>query len=103
MDDGSLCYVKNIEAAMRSSIPSSSSDGVVSIEICGNIGVIKTHPSFANTVAFLIDNAHLSSVAGTIAGDDTVMVVFRDVKDNGKIVEQLSKACPDIENKIIFE
>jgi transcriptional regulator of arginine metabolism len=41
------------------------------------IGVVHTRPSSAPLVAAVIDASHFEEVAGTVAGDDTVMVVAR--------------------------
>lgn len=43
-----------------------------------NIVVIHTMPGLANAAASAIDTMSMSVVVGTLAGDDTVMVVMRD-------------------------
>ena len=43
-----------------------------------NIVVIHTMPGLAAAAASAIDSMNLSVVVGTLAGDDTVMVVMRD-------------------------
>jgi transcriptional regulator of arginine metabolism len=50
---------------------------VRSVEFVDNLGVIRGRPSSAPLVAAAIDAAHLDEVAGTVAGDDTVLVVAR--------------------------
>ena len=40
--------------------------------------VIKTLPGNANNTAFFIDNAGSYEIAGTIAGDDTILLIPRD-------------------------
>ena len=50
---------------------------VRSIEFIGHLGVIRGRPSTAPLVAAAIDAAHFEEVAGTVAGDDTVLVVAR--------------------------
>lgn len=40
--------------------------------------VIKTLPGNANATAYYIDNAGRYEIAGTIAGDDTILVIPRD-------------------------
>jgi transcriptional regulator of arginine metabolism len=42
------------------------------------LAVIKTGPGTANLVAWNIDHAALPGVAGTVAGDDTIIVVLSD-------------------------
>jgi transcriptional regulator of arginine metabolism len=45
------------------------------IKTAQNLLVIRTSPGNANTLAVALDNEELAEVVGTIAGDDTVLVV----------------------------
>jgi transcriptional regulator of arginine metabolism len=47
------------------------------IEFVDHLGVVRTRPSTAPLVAAAIDAARFDEVAGTVAGDDTVLVVAR--------------------------
>ncbi|MQA63346.1 MAG: arginine repressor [Actinophytocola sp.] len=51
---------------------------LVSAEGSANITVVRTPPGAAQFLASAIDRAALAEVLGTIAGDDTVMVIARD-------------------------
>lgn len=42
--------------------------------------VLKTPPGQANATAVAIDRANLPEIVGTIAGDDTILVVLRDAR-----------------------
>ena len=53
-------------------------DLLVSAESSGNIVVLRTPAAAANYLASAIDRAGLDDVLGTVAGDDTVLVVTRD-------------------------
>lgn len=53
-------------------------DGFVSLRFSGNIAVLKTMPGYASRMAYDIDNANLEHVLGTIAGDDTIMIVLEE-------------------------
>lgn len=48
-----------------------------SFEISGNIAILKTMPGHANMFASLIDRKELPEFAGTVAGDDTILIVLR--------------------------
>jgi transcriptional regulator of arginine metabolism len=50
---------------------------VLSVEMIEPVAVIKTPPGTANLVARRIDEAALAGVAGTVAGDDTIIAVLR--------------------------
>ncbi len=52
---------------------------VVSFDYAQNIVVIHTLPGLANAAASAIDAMNMSSVLGSLAGDDTVMIVMRDM------------------------
>ena len=51
---------------------------VMSFDYAQNIIVIKTLPGLASAAGSAIDSMNLSIILGTLAGDDTVMVVMRD-------------------------
>jgi len=51
---------------------------VLSIELVEPLAVIKTPPGTANLVARRIDEASLPGVAGTVAGDNTIIAVLRE-------------------------
>lgn len=48
------------------------------IRVAQNLVVLKTSPGNANTLAVVIDSAGWPEVVGTIAGDDTILVVAPD-------------------------
>ncbi|WP_262104179.1 arginine repressor [Arthrobacter sp. Marseille-P9274] len=51
---------------------------LVTAEASGNIVVLRTPPGAANFLALAIDHSVLPAVLGSIAGDDTVLLVTRD-------------------------
>jgi arginine repressor, C-terminal domain protein len=42
------------------------------------MGVIKTRPGYASSIAYNIDNSQIEDILGTIAGDDTIFIVIRE-------------------------
>ncbi len=52
--------------------------------------VLKTRSGNANALAVVIDRADWPEVAGTIAGDDTVLLVLRSVTARDRIRESLA-------------
>jgi transcriptional regulator of arginine metabolism len=46
-------------------------------EVVGHMIVLKTDPGQAQTLAVAIDRAQLRDIVGTIAGDDTILVICR--------------------------
>lgn len=51
---------------------------VVSVEFSGHLAVLKTRPGYASAIALDVDNRDMHEVLGTIAGDDTVLLIPRD-------------------------
>ena len=66
-----------------------ASDVVVRVDGSANIAVVRTRPGAAHYLASALDRAGLHEVLGTIAGDDTVMVVSRDGSGGAALAEQL--------------
>jgi transcriptional regulator of arginine metabolism len=64
------------------------SELVLSVELVEPVAVIKTPPGTANLVARRIDEAALPGVAGTVAGDDTIIAVLRK-PGAGRALKQL--------------
>lgn len=52
--------------------------GFVSLNFSGNMAVIKTKPGYASSLAYDIDNNNLPYVLGTIAGDDTLLMILAE-------------------------
>ncbi|MBE7000437.1 MAG: arginine repressor [Ruminococcaceae bacterium] len=52
-------------------------ESVISVDYAVNIVVIRTITGTANAAAAGIDAMHLPNIVGTLAGDDTIMVVMR--------------------------
>lgn len=55
-----------------------SGELLVTAEHSGNLVILRTPPGAANFLASAIDHAEFAEVLGTIAGDDTIMVISRD-------------------------
>lgn len=75
--------------------------GLVSIEFSGTNAIIRTLPGFAPAVASHIDKHPSSPVMGTIAGDDTVLLVLRTGHSAQECLDALEKACPGISNLLL--
>ena len=66
-------------------------DGFVSMDMAQNILVVKTVSGMAMAVAAAIDAMHWTEVAGSIAGDDTVMCAIRSVDDTLLVMNKISR------------
>ncbi len=70
--------------------------GFMSINFSGNMGVIRTRPGYASSIAYNIDNSHIDEILGTIAGDDTIFIVIRQGITKDDVIESLSKVVPNM-------
>ena len=52
--------------------------------------VLRTGPGQAHAAAIAIDRAQLADVVGTIAGDDTILVIARDVRGARALADRLT-------------
>lgn len=69
---------KEVPATFSNRLNTIFRECVTSFDYAQNIIVIRTLPGLANAAASALDAMDLSVVLGTLAGDDTVMVVMRD-------------------------
>lgn len=68
-----------------------SNGAVLSLDFSGQLAVVKTRPGYANAIAWDIDNEARHEVLGTIAGDDTVLLVLREGTPRETIIDMLKK------------
>ena len=62
---------------------------VKSITPAGNLIVLKTGTAEAQTVAEFVDNLSLAEIAGTIAGENTVLVIVKNIEDVDGVIAHL--------------
>ena len=70
--------------------------GFISIEFSANLGVIRTKPGYASSMAYDIDNHHFKEILGTIAGDDTIMIVMKEGYSKEEVKQTLAQIIPNI-------
>jgi transcriptional regulator of arginine metabolism len=64
-------------------------DLMVSVEASANLVVLRTPPGASNFLASALDRAALPQVLGTVAGDDTILVISRDPEGGADLVRRL--------------
>ena len=83
-------------AKPRSATEMLQTSGFLSINFSANIGVIKTRPGYASSIAYNIDNSSLDEVIGTIAGDDTIMIVTKEGTFKNDVIDALRAVISNI-------
>lgn len=94
-------YTLPSEEELRESEANFISDlqrGYVSLEFSSNVGVMRTLTGHADSVAIALDNLFTRYVLGTIAGDDTVIMVLRPETDPALLQKKLRESIPGIED-----
>jgi transcriptional regulator of arginine metabolism len=62
---------------------------LVSAEASANLVIVRTPPGAAQFLASAIDHADWESILGTVAGDDTILVISRDPMGGASVAEGL--------------
>ncbi|MDQ2882173.1 MAG: arginine repressor [Actinomycetota bacterium] len=62
---------------------------LVSADASANLAVLRTPPGAAHFVASALDRAALAEVVGTVAGDDSILVVAREPLTGTQLVERI--------------
>jgi transcriptional regulator of arginine metabolism len=75
-------------------------DGFIGVEFSGNLSVVKTLPGYASSIAAVIDKSKMFEIIGTIAGDDTVLLVIREGIGRSDVVKALVLTMPKLEGRI---
>jgi transcriptional regulator of arginine metabolism len=91
-------YVLPNAAQHESNISSNISDNITSLTFSGNLGVLKTKSGYASAISVPIDNIDCPAILGTIAGDNTVLIVLREDANRNQVVEALLHIFPMMSN-----
>lgn len=104
-NDGKYVYVLPNDTMYRRAAPSSNDisvtemlkySGFQSISFSGNIGVIKTRPGYASSLAYNLDNGRIQEIIGTIAGDDTIIIVLAEGVTQQQVQNKLGTMIPNM-------
>ncbi len=71
------------------------SSTLLSIDFSGQLAVLKTKPGYANALAWDLDNLNPEGVLGTVAGDDTILIVLREGTERKSIVNLIKQYFGD--------
>ena len=90
----------------RKTSPSTISDylrasGFESIDFSGNLAVVHTRPGYAGGLASDIDARSLPTIIGTIAGDDTVLIIMAEDTNRQSLIDDLATVIPAIKSVML--
>ena len=69
------------------------SELVVDVQRTGNLVLIKAQPGTASGIAAAVDAAELPDVLGSLAGNDTILVISMTDEDGERLESLISKLC----------
>ena len=95
--DGGYRYMPHPQRGQSDQQPST----LVSVEVSGQMAVIRTRPGYASALAAEVDEARLKGVMGTVAGDDTVLVILRAEVKKDVFLTELATVTPEAAQKLI--
>lgn len=72
-------------------LPEHNNINVESIDISGQLCVLHAKPGFASAIASVVDHTRIEGIMGSIAGDDTVLVLMKEDADKKFILTTLKK------------
>jgi len=75
-------------------------DGFRDIQFSGNLAVLRTAPGYASSIAAVIDSAESWEIIGTIAGDDTILIVQKEGITKIDLINALISIMPNLKGKI---
>lgn len=92
--DGSLVYALDLDGDVHGialdKLARLAAELVQSIQSAGNQVVLRTPPGAAQFFAASLDTARLPGVIGTIAGDDTVLLIAAGEEQAGEVITAIS-------------
>ncbi len=75
-------------------------DGFRDLQFSGSLAVMRTMPGYASSLAAVIDNSEPYEIIGTIAGDDTILIIMREGVTQSDLINSLILIMPKLEDKL---
>jgi transcriptional regulator of arginine metabolism len=93
MEDGRYRYapITQMEGVFSNKLMNIFIQSFVSSDYANNIVVVKTLPGMAQAAASAVDSMKWAEIVGTIAGDDTIMIICRAEKIAEELVNKFSR------------
>ena len=91
-------YVHRIRRTNYTSLSGNSS--FLRYDVGGELLLLHTMPGFAMPLAVGIDSYHFASIAGTISGDDTILVISKKGFERNAGLRDMSTLSPELESSI---
>jgi len=102
-DSGRLVYgisgADDVKKAKNTDVLSLT-ESITSLDFANTLALLKTLPGYASSVAVRIDQANPIEIVGTIAGDDTILIVPREGIPRTQVKDRLFRIFPGLKSRI---
>lgn len=75
-------------------------DGFRDLRFSGTLAVLRTQPGYASSIAAVIDKANSWEILGTIAGDDTILIIMKEGISKLDLINALISIMPNLKGKL---
>lgn len=75
-------------------------DGFRDLRFSGNLAVLRTQPGYASSIAAVIDKSNSWEILGTIAGDDTILIIQKEGISKLDLINALISIMPNLKGKL---
>jgi transcriptional regulator of arginine metabolism len=102
-EKGYIYFISEGSSLKEVRVPSSDNfpvNGFLSIKFSNNLAVIRTLPGYAGSIASLIDSRDLYQILGTIAGDDTILLILVEGITRQDVINAMILIMPELKGKI---
>jgi transcriptional regulator of arginine metabolism len=92
--DGATVYGfpgEQVQSGGEADLARALKEFATAFEASGNLLVVRTAPGNAHALAAVIDRTRMEEVAGTVAGDDTIIVVVREGYGSKRLAGRLDR------------
>ena len=95
---GAYCYTLPQASPMRVAAGRdlSAASGSITLQFSHNTGVMRTRPGYASSIAYDIDANAPAEILGTIAGDDTILLILHEQASHQQAYDALHKLIPQL-------
>jgi len=90
----------SLEGREMSKMAALPMEAIQSLGFSGNLAVIKCQPSYAPSIAMSLDVSGLVEILGTIAGDDTVLIILSEGITKHQFQKALASRFPEVDTLV---
>lgn len=90
---------QNVDAAEKNRV-NYLADGFRDLNFSGNLAILRTKPGYASSIAAVVDAANSWEIMGTIAGDDTILIVQKEGISKMDLIDALIAIMPNLKGKL---